>query len=163
LGARAVDEEYESEQARDVAEAQANLQQAIHLKRKALRRRRSNEADDEQSSRLMRFPLPQSQAPPPISPLVDIKLQLHGHENEADELDLPYLRLSGDASVQVLKRFLQQKLSKPDAEFQIMHVGEGRLEILPDSIKLSTIVKQRPRNRLKEGCVTLWYRLKDSM
>ena len=154
LGARAEDEEHESDHDRDVAEAQANLQQAIHLKRRA-RRRRSDEGDDEEVDRVTPHSHKYSM---PLPPLVEIKLQRHGFEKEADELELPYLRLSSSATVHVLKRFLEQKLSRPDSEFQIMLLSEGRLEVLRDSMKLSTIAKKRPQDA---SCVTLWYMIKE--
>jgi E3 ubiquitin-protein ligase RNF1/2 len=101
--------------------------------------------------------------------LVKIELRLHTSSPEVSRVDailiedlrMPYLTISGDAPVLVLKRFLAQKHGLFNlANFDVWSVLHGQRELLSDSTTLTAVVKNL--RDYYEGYLPLYYRISTS-
>jgi len=78
-------------------------------------------------------------------------------------LDLPFIRLSGDANVRVLKSFLQKKLSIPPGNrIEISTVLGGKPMVLADRVKVEVVTKRLTDVKsYRDSFVPLTYKIFD--
>jgi E3 ubiquitin-protein ligase RNF1/2 len=94
-----------------------SLQKAIFQKKKALTSGRNKKhGGDETSPETTR--LATATMSTEIS-VIELMLKKHSHEKQAGKLELPFLRLQGNATIGTLKTFLCRKLDRPNWVFQI--------------------------------------------
>jgi hypothetical protein len=146
------------------ANKMVHLQRAIQRKKHIIERQkqRSAELNKQQPSSSSAAAL---KAPPatgflPVkniqpSPLLDLELRRHPHEDRVDRLERSFLTLRADAKVSLLKTFLSRKLSEND--YEITSTLDDDSVVLDDDMDL--IHAQESLCPEKEGAMVLKYRL----
>jgi hypothetical protein len=89
------------------------------------------------------------------SPLLELELRRHPHENKVERLERSFLTLRGDAKVSLLKTFLSRKLSEND--YEITSTLDDDSVVLDDDMDL--IHAQDTLCPEKERVMVLKYRL----
>jgi hypothetical protein len=83
---------------------------------------------------------PSIAATPPLtnlqqSPLLELELRRHPHEDQVDRLERGFLTIRGDATVSILKTFLSRKLD--EREYEISSTLDDDSVVLDDDLALS--------------------------
>lgn len=154
------------------ANKMVHLQRAIQKKKHLIERQKRRSADlnrQQRSAELNKQQLWSSssapKAPPaagmlPVkniqpSPLLELELRRHPHEDRVERLERTFLSLRGDAKVSLLKTFLSRKLSEND--YEITSTFDDDSVVLDDDMHL--IHAQETLCTEKERVMVLKYRL----
>jgi E3 ubiquitin-protein ligase RNF1/2 len=149
----------------EAAAIMTSLQKAIHRKKKASvaekkqkdkgtpqKEEEAESSDDDEGKSI---------------PVIEMLLQKHPQERQAEELVLPFLRIQGNANVGTLKTFLCRKLDRPFSVFQIMTTLGGKVSALDDWTTLEVAANEQLKNAsAPEGSTskadypTFFYRIK---
>lgn len=143
----------EEEDSKPAAVEKSTLQQAIHRKRseRALQTDDSREEQKDEAPRQITKSCSHS--------IVGLELIRARGETRVDSLELPFLRLSGEATIALLHEFLKQKLEKIDEIFEIVST-RGQV-ILQEEWSLETVSKTRSlHKRPDRDYLKLYFRLK---
>lgn len=144
-----------TKEAQQLIDAQVNLQQAIQKKKLATHETNSNDTNIDS---LHRWGSVQSDANDQAPPLIYLHLSRHPKELIADELVLPFLRISGAATVGILDHFLQKKLKLPDTKFRISLDLDGKRTHLHARTTLEFIAEKLGAGKGAEDTINLNYR-----
>lgn len=101
------------------------------------------------------------ETPPIMTEVVEIRLQRHPSDDVLDGLALPYVRLSGNATVATIRKFLQVKIDKPEAPIHIYGFENNYYVRIPFFLTLDEVADRFSED--ESSIINLYYRLDENL